>query len=156
VVPGLNIFHIIHVLRLLKHTRNRETLLKINFAFIRPVLEYGDVLWCNCTKENSELLEKIQIEAARIITGLRVNSSKTNLYSELGWELIATRRNNHKLILFYKMVNGIAPQYMYDLITPFLPIDHRYSLRSSGNNYCLSLCRTPSYHKSFIPSTIKL
>lgn len=27
-------------------------------AFIRPILEYGDVVWGNCTKENSELLEK--------------------------------------------------------------------------------------------------
>ena len=45
---------------------------------------------------------------------------------------------------------------MYDLITPFLPTDHRYTLRSSGNNYCLPLCRTTSYYNSFIPSTIKL
>jgi hypothetical protein len=35
-----------------------------------PVLEYGNLVWCNCTKEKSELFEKIQIEAARIITGL--------------------------------------------------------------------------------------
>jgi hypothetical protein len=91
---------------LLKHTLDRETLIKIYFAFIRPVLEYG----------------------------------------ELGWEPLEARRDKHKLILFYKIVNGIAPQYMYDLIIPFLRTDHRYSLRSSGNNYCLPLCRTTSYY----------
>jgi hypothetical protein len=146
----------LNILRLLKHTLHRKTLIKIYFAFIRPVLEYGDVVWCNCTKENSELLGKIQIMAARIITGLRVNSSKTNLYNELGWEPLEARRDKHKLILFSKIVNGIAPQYMYDLVTPFLPTDHRYSLRSSGNNYCLPLCPTTSYYNNFIPSTIKL
>jgi hypothetical protein len=37
---------------------------------------------------------------ARIITGLRINSSRTNLYSELGWEPLEARRDKHKLILF--------------------------------------------------------
>ena len=82
---------------MLKHTLDRETLIKIYFAFIRPVLEYWDVVWCNCTKDNSELLEKVQIEATRIITGLRVNSSKSNLYKELGWEPLQARRDKHKL-----------------------------------------------------------
>lgn len=34
----------------------------------------------NCTKNKCELLEKIQIELSRIIRGLTVNSSKSNLY----------------------------------------------------------------------------
>ena len=54
-----------HILRLLKHTLVRGTLIKIYFAFIRPVLEYDNVVWGNCTKDNSELLEKVQIEATR-------------------------------------------------------------------------------------------
>ena len=76
----------VNILRFLEHTLDRGTNIKICFAFIRPVLEYSDVVWGICIKDNSELHEKIQIEAARIITGLRVNSSKSNLYSELGWE----------------------------------------------------------------------
>ena len=76
--------------------RPAETLIEIYFAFIRTVLEYGDVVWGNCTKDNSELLKKIQIDAARIITGLRVNSSKSNLYSELGLEPLQARRDKHK------------------------------------------------------------
>ena len=79
-------------------------------------MEYGDVFWGDCTKDNSELLEKIQIEAARIITGLSVNSSISNLYSELAWEPLQARRDKHNLklfhTLFYKTTNGIAPQYM--------------------------------------------
>lgn len=91
------------MLRILKYKINRESLIKIYFAFIRPVLEYGDVVWDNCTDEQSNLLESIQIEAARIITGLRRNSSKQYLYQELGWETLKKRRNNHKLILLFKI-----------------------------------------------------
>ncbi|XP_062581833.1 uncharacterized protein LOC134243596, partial [Saccostrea cucullata] len=61
--------------------------------------EYADVVWDNCTQSSSELLEKVQIEAARIITGLRVNSSRTCLYGELGWEPLYLRREKHKLQL---------------------------------------------------------
>jgi hypothetical protein len=54
-----------------KHLLDRYSLIRIYFAFIRPVLEYGNVVWGNCTKKKSDLLESVQIEAGRIITGLR-------------------------------------------------------------------------------------
>lgn len=38
------------------------------------------------------LLEKVQTEATRIITGLRANSSKSILYIELGWETLQSQR----------------------------------------------------------------
>ena len=40
----------------------------ISFAFIRSILEYADVVWCNITKYEDDELEKIQPEAARIVT----------------------------------------------------------------------------------------
>ena len=99
-------------------------------------MEYGDVEWGNCTKDNSELLERVQIEAARINTGLRVNSSKSNLYKELVWEPLQARWTN-KLTLFYESINDIAPQYMSYLIKLFLPTEQIYNLKSSGNFFCL-------------------
>lgn len=55
-------------------------------SFIRPGLEYGDIIWDNCNDRESTLLEDVQITAAGIITGLRNNSSRSNLYYELGLE----------------------------------------------------------------------
>ena len=119
-VLGLSIFLVfvkrackrLNILRLLKHILDRGTLIKIYLAFIIPVLEYGDVVWGNCTKDNSELLEKIQIEPTRKITGLSANSSISNLYKELGLDLLQARRDKYKLTLFYTIINNIAPQYM--------------------------------------------
>lgn len=45
------------------------------FSFIRPVLEYGDVVWDNITQ--TQILENIQLEAARI-------TSIANLSTEAG------------------------------------------------------------------------
>lgn len=71
---------------MLKHFLYKSALIKIYFAFIRPILEYGSIVWDNCSHENSNLLENVQIEAGRIISGLRKNSSKNALYSQLVWE----------------------------------------------------------------------
>ena len=74
----------LQILRMLKYQVSRKVLIRIYLSFIRPILEYADVIWDNCTIQEANLLESVQVEAGRIITGLRVNSSKTKLYEELG------------------------------------------------------------------------
>jgi hypothetical protein len=89
---------------MLKHQVSRKVLINIYLSFIRPVLEYADIVWDNCTLHESNLLESVQVEAGRIITGLRINFSKTKLYEELGWEPLYKRREKLKLILMYKII----------------------------------------------------
>lgn len=145
----------LNILRMLKHKVNRKTLVNIYIAFIRPVLEYSDVVWDNCSEKDAKLLEDIQVEAARIITGLRCNSSRTKLYDELGWDLLQTRRKIHKLILLFKIINGLSPQYLYELLEPYRPPVHTYNLRTSYAQFKIPQIRTTSYMDSFFPSTVK-
>ena len=147
----------LNILRMLKYSLNRKSLIKIYFSFIRPVLEYANLVWDNCTLRESNLLEDVQVSAARIITGLRINSSRTALYQELGWDTLACRRKIHKLTLFYKMVHGIAPKYLQDLLLPCTPSQHSYTLRNDDNfKFILPQVKTTSYMNSFLPSTIRL
>ena len=62
----------------------------------------------NCTLYESNELEKIQHEAARIVTGATKLISISSLLSETGWETRALRKRKHKLTLFYEMINGFA------------------------------------------------
>ena len=39
------------------------------FAYIRPLLEYSDVVWDNCSTATKKQLDAIHVEAARIISG---------------------------------------------------------------------------------------
>lgn len=57
----------LNILRMLKHSLCRDALIKIYMSFIRPVLEYGDIIWHNCNFRESTLLGNLQITAARII-----------------------------------------------------------------------------------------
>jgi hypothetical protein len=56
----------------------------IYVALIRHLLEYGDVIWCNCT--HYEQLDKIQNECARIATGATKLISLQTLQKEINLE----------------------------------------------------------------------
>ena len=99
-------------MRRLKYEIDRKSLEIIYTTFIRPILEYADVIWDNCSNYEKKELEKIQIEAARIATGATKFISVRNLYNEIGLETLEKRRINHKLILFYKMYNNLTPHYL--------------------------------------------
>ena len=63
-------WYCINIMRQLKFVLDRKSMQSIYFSFIRPVLEYADVVWDNCTQYEANELEKIQTEAARIVTGI--------------------------------------------------------------------------------------
>ena len=58
-----------------------------------------------------EKLEQIQYSAALAITGAWKETSLEKLYDELGWESFNLRRWSRRLILFYKSLNKITPDY---------------------------------------------
>jgi hypothetical protein len=55
-------------------------LFKSEFRDSAPILEYGSVVWDNCTREQSDLIESVQYESARIVTGLQKGTSRVKLY----------------------------------------------------------------------------
>ena len=93
-------------MRKLKFQLDRKSLQTFYFSFIRPLLEYADVVWNNCTQYESNELDKIQNEDARIVvTGATKLASIDSLHTETGWEALGSRRKTHKLTMFYKMKN---------------------------------------------------
>ena len=143
------------LLKRFKYRLSRNALSKLYKSMIRPILEYGCILFDNCTQELSKLLESVQYEAARICTGALRHTDRFRLLAELGWETLAIRRKYYKLVLFYKMVNGTAPEYLSVLIPPRTQTVAGRCLRNSQNIRQLKL-RTVRFETSFIPSTIKL
>ena len=85
----------INIMRKLKYKLDRRSLQTIYFSFIRPVIEYSNVVWDNCTPYEANELEKIQREAARIVTGASKLVSIESLYTETGWETLASRRKKN-------------------------------------------------------------
>ena len=140
-------------MRHLKTRLDRLSLQIMYFSFIRPILEYGDVIWDNVSQGLKDQLDKVQNEAARIVTGCTKLVSIIDLYQESGWETLCHRRRKHKLILFYKMVNGLTPNYLNTLVPSTVGNSCSYNLRRPNNLRNIT-CRTSLYSASFLPSVI--
>ena len=123
-------------------------------SFVRPLLEYCDAVWDNASTESKKQLEAVHNEAARIITGVTKLCSISNLLSDLGWESLQARRTKHKLIIFYKIINGLTPEYLQSLIPPMVQNTTSYNLRNSSDLRNIQ-ARTNIFYNSFLPSTIR-
>ena len=144
----------IHIMRKLKFKLDRKSLETIYLTFIRPLLEYGDVIWDNCTQYEKNELDKIQNEAARITTGTTKLVSLDNLYKEVGWQTLHRRRQDHKITLFYKMFNQLTPVYLSFLIPQQVNAISHHNLRNSNDIHTIR-SNTSLYHNSFLPSTLR-
>jgi hypothetical protein len=60
---------VLNMLRKVRFILNRFTLEKMYFSFIRPILEYVDVVWDTQTHYLINKIENVHSEAARIVTG---------------------------------------------------------------------------------------
>ena len=102
-------------MRKFKYQLDRLSIEIIYTSFIRPILEYGDILFDNCTQHKKDELDNVQNEAARILTGGTEIVSINNLYKETGWESLENRRRKHKLVMLYKMINHLTPHTTLNL-----------------------------------------
>ena len=137
-------------MRKLKFQLDRKPLEIIYTSFIRPFLEYSNVVWDNCTHYESNDMEKIQNEAARIVTGATKLTSLQSLYIETGWERLASRRLKSKLVLFYKMQNEMTPEYLSALAPPTVGSTTRYRLRNESDLQTIP-AKSQQYYHSFLP-----
>ena len=143
-------------MRTLKFRICRKSLEQIYLAFIGPLLGYCDAVWDNCSVKNKKQLESIHVEAGRIITGATKLCSIGKLFTDLGWESLQSRRNKHKLTIFYKILNGITPDYLTELFSPMIheTTRLRYNLRNT-NDIQIMHANTNLFYISFFPLIIR-
>ena len=149
-----NITKHLGILRKLKFSLNRSNLEKMYLVYIRPLFEYACEVWDNCGIGYSDKLEKLQLDAARIVTGLPIFTKSEYLYAETGWETLSERRYRRKLQLFFNIKCGMAPEYLRYLVPPTIQSTTIYPLRN-GDNLIVPFCRLSITNSSFIPSTVK-
>ena len=136
----------------IEHTRSN--LEKLYLVYIRPIFEYASEVWDNCGSVNASKLERLQLEAARIVTSLPVFANSNFIFRKLEWETLQERRTRRKLQLFYNIQNNNAPGYLSNLIPPIIQSTTVYQLRN-GKDIIIPFCRHSITNDSYIPSTIR-
>ena len=110
---------IIGLIRKLQPIIPRAALLTIYKSFLRPHLDYGDVIYDQAFNEYFQnKSESVQYNAALAITGAIRGSSREKLYQELGLESLKSRRWYRKLCLFFKLKKNLF--YLFDMIPKVL------------------------------------
>ena len=113
------------------------------------------MVWDGCSESDSKLLESLQIEDARVVTGALKETNRVSPLNDLSWVELSLRRKIHKLSLMYKVIFKLAPPYLCDLCPNFVSERSSYSLRSANHDLCSPFVRTERQKKSVLFSSIQ-
>ena len=141
----------IGLIRKLQNLLPRTALITLYKAFVRPHLDYGDIIYDQAHNAYFyQKLESLQYNACLAITGAICSSSREKLYQELGFETLQQLRWYRKLFSFYKVFKNESPRYLFNII----PI--RNPAYSTRNHVNIPLFKTNHnfFKNSFFPSTI--
>ena len=130
----------------------RSSLLTFYKAYIRPHLDYADILYdCPGNATFTQRLESIQYNACLAITGCFRGTSQEKLYDELGLESLLNRRFCRRMTFFYKIVNRLTPDYLHDYLPAELvaPVNLR-----ARNVFYPPIIRTERFRNTFFPFCI--
>ena len=106
----------IALLKFLSKYVNRNVLAMSYKMYIRPHLDYGDIIFDNQRADLMKLIEQVQYKAALIITGCWQGTSQVKLYDELGWESLSDCRWVRRMSVFFKISHGMTPSYLFEHI----------------------------------------
>jgi hypothetical protein len=123
-------------------------------TYIRPILENGCVVWNNCTLGEGEALEKVQLAAARVVSGAKRGTSHSALYNETKWQRLDIRRYNQCMALLFKMLKKEAPESLIELLPGRRADQTSYNIRNSLN-LTIPKSGSTAHYKSFIPSVCR-
>ena len=120
-------------------------------SLIRPALEDSCSVWHPHRKSNKDKIEKVQRRAARFVSNnFRRKASVSEMLHNLGWQSLDSRRQDQRLVLFYKIINGLASVETEDIL---MPADSRTRKNHSFKfKHLQGNC--DSYRYSFFPATI--
>lgn len=121
--------------------RDRQTFLKLYMQFVRCHLEFAGPAWCPWNQHDIEILEKVQIRAINMISGLKGQTYQEKL-KELGIQSLVERRTRTDLIQTFKILKGFDRVNFKDWFT-------------TVGQEASRLTRHTSYHCNLVPKRSK-
>ena len=92
-------YKVLGIMQKLKYRFTRQALNQMYVSYVRPLLDYSSIEWDGCSEQDKTALERLQNEAARIVTGLTKSTSLVNLYKECCWDSLSKEDTFKKCVL---------------------------------------------------------
>ena len=101
----------------LQNTLPRTSLIAIFKSFIRPHLDYEDIIYDRAYNTSfHQNIESIEFNAALVITGAVRGTSRDKLYQESPSESLQHRCCYRKFCCLFKVINNQSPRYLFQLV----------------------------------------
>ena len=130
-----------------------EALLKIFNTMVFPHFTYCCNIWSN--PKNAESMKKLstlQKRAARVILNIRIFQTPSSfMFSQLNWMPLADYFNFRKVILVFKVLHGLMPDYL-NVFRYVSEINQRQTRNSNSNLLYVPRTKTEYFKRSFIIS----
>ena len=129
----------------------RSSLLVIYKLFVRPHLDYGDIIYNQSYNTTfHQKMEAVQYNAGLTITGAIKASSKEKQYLELSLETLLTKAMFKKLCYFYKILKINSLSYLHKLV----PVPLRSYRTRQCDKIPLINVKHNFFRHSFFPSSL--
>ena len=86
-------------------------------ALVEPYFKYCSPVWDSLGVGLSQKLRKLQDRAARIRTRSDYIVRSATLLNQLNWQKLSEKRIGSKATLMYKVLNGLAPDYLREKLS---------------------------------------
>ena len=118
----------LHISNICKKANNTPSFLRRNLnirdtkikekayqSLVRPTLEYACTTWDPYLKDDKHRIENqmVQGRAARFVSN-RFHYTSSNILEQLKWLTLEERRRKARLVLMYKIANGLVNIYATD------------------------------------------
>ena len=123
----------------IKHYLSKDALKTLVCAFVLSRLDYCNSLLGGTSQKLIQRLQKVQNNAARLISSSPRHVHITPILRDLHWLPVEQRVKYKLLLLVYKCLTNQGPSYLSDLLDLHVPTRQ---LRSSNDS---RLLRIPSY-----------
>ena len=100
----------IGAMRRIRDFVDRDALISVYNALIRPHFDYCSEVWDTLGNVLSNRLQKLQNRAARVVLGMSNDIPGSEALDMLGWEPLETRRAKKKAVHMYKVLNDLTPR----------------------------------------------
>ena len=99
-------------------------------AFVSCRLEYCNALFSGLPRESTKSLQMVQNAATRVLTRTRKFDHITPIVASLHWLPVHIQSDYKVLLMTYKIVHGLAPSYMSNLVISYIPTRALHSQNS--------------------------
>ena len=140
----------VSLLKYLSKYASRKVLDLSYKLYVRPHLDYGDVIYHNQRTDLMNLIEQVQYKSVLLVSGCWHGTKREKLYDELGWESLSDRRWSRRMTMFYKILNGMAPSYLLAHVPEHISSNAPFR----RNDIRPPFSRTNRYDNSFFPFCI--